>query len=998
MLPNRRAQPPSHTRRSAESNAPKRQKSHKGKSVERGDGECVFSGIGGRETRDDSHYVLPTVSGRGTRDYPRFTPSPDQDTDGPRAKLREEIRPKQQERGSAREFLSRSVGRAKGILTMRPRKGDANPGVASTERSADSVQPPRINVLRGSGEHGSISRASQPESWVNWGAESSRISRSDLVPPSAIPPPPRSSQPGDASDPRTLSERLAETSWNSMFANIPPINSSEESKSSGGLHINTSAASATYGLPTRSQLENMVNFPEPLFPSPTAPTSSDSGEPAWAPLFPEVSRISSGSAADTRHPSPHGSLQREPEANQPPAHTIGNGIGVNDTPAAPGVSHTHGSQLTPSLSNTLMVQRRPSRRREHWGEPREDAPPVTSLAEGNQSQTMNPEWPPLQPRKDNSFHSFPPPPGSGIRMPMASTAYPGDGLGEDPHGGPPRRPWAVMVRETQSENGQKRGGEPPAQPMPWRYHPTSFQGPLPPGLPIPYTALPITPAPPTYPGPFQPVNWGAGLSAAANSTNSPVEGAGRGGESSSQRPRTPTPSRRFDANSHQQLMDSAIDVVPEIRTDLGAAGSEFPSRKPHRAKSTMTNWRKKAGINVRGFKNLSKRAVGRTSKVAGALVRGGMKAFRPLKSQTSQERYDKYVEVINKTAIGVPPSSCEVVDIKALQRKKSRYPKRMTSEELRVLALASMDVDYNALVPGSETSGVHHMSEGGIDKWQDAIEPHEDGETAGCPPLDRAESRSPTSPPLWFLTTPEGLGVVPGILQQGSWPSEEGTLFGQAVNTSRNVGPSANHPVAARPQIVYTLAPPDHPRHRPRPGLSEAQLQIDDPRFRPDPSTRVNAPSPPLLLPGLATAAPPEPLPDLGELGNDDHDDGDDDDDGRRVFERRGAISGASSPVEVVCDPGVVVGRDPRGAGLVVDADGTERRLLVPGSLTSRSPRSRRSSRGSRRSSRGSRRSFGVEGGVGIGIGGGRGEGEERERERGRGRVVENRGDGVIVE
>jgi hypothetical protein len=123
MLPNQRAQSPSrcpNARRPADPNPPKCQRSNKGQeSSERGGEGCALPGTGGCGTRDDPHYVLPAVSGRGTRDDSHYISSPDRGVDQPRTNLQEEDRSKRQERGSAREFLSRSVGRAKGILAIR---------------------------------------------------------------------------------------------------------------------------------------------------------------------------------------------------------------------------------------------------------------------------------------------------------------------------------------------------------------------------------------------------------------------------------------------------------------------------------------------------------------------------------------------------------------------------------------------------------------------------------------------------------------------------------------------------------------------------------------------------------------------------------------------------------------------------------------------------------------------------------------------------------------
>jgi hypothetical protein len=850
--------------------------------------------------------------------------------------------------------------------------------LTSTERSADNAQTPTINASLGSREISGIRRTSQARSGVNCGIGSARVPRSDLLPPSATTPS-RSSQPRDASDPRELSERLAVVSWGTAFANKQPLSSSEESKSTNDSRINRTrpdADNAIDGPPRQSQLENMVNCPKPSFPSPAGPVTSGNGELTWASLFPEDSVILPGPIIDIRCPLPQANQQRESGVEQPPALTAGDGTNVNTTRHMPGAFYACNPQLTRNVSDSLMAQRQASRRHAPYPEPGRDAPHLTSPTGGNRDRTVNPDWLSCQPTKGRSLYSRPPPPRPG------DSAFPGDRLGQNPFRGPPSRPSPAMFRESEDEQGV--ASETSAPRRPWKLHPTSIQGHLSPGLPVPYSSTPATSSQLMNPGQYRPTDWGADVGAVPNLPNPPFEGVERAGELSSQRPYTPIPSYQLGegayANFHEQSMDST-NVAPEIRTDLGAAGSEFHSRRPYGAKSTISNWKRRADSNVQGFKELSKRAVGQTGKMAEAFVRGGMKALRPLAGHTSQERYDKYVEVIRQTAEGVPPSSCESVDIKALHRKKCRNPKRMTSEELRVLALASMDVDYDALTPGSDTSGVHYVSEEGIEKWQSAIESHEeDHQAADSQNLRPAGARNPASTPSWFLTTPEGLGIAPGILQQGQRSRHEKTPFGQVasqatVNTGQNAGANTfprftpNRPPSVRPQCMCHSTRPNNPRYQPRPGLNEVQLQANDLRFRPDHSTHPNTLSPVNETPSLGLTSkvalprgsgpPGKPYVwtdrrisegrkanenwDLREIRPAF---------GGRVFERRGAVAEAPSEVVAVSnaaksDAGNATKSPSATAGLAIDVEGVEGGVLV----TSRSPRSRRNSGVSRRSS-----------------------------------------------
>ncbi|KAI9764242.1 MAG: hypothetical protein M1840_008632 [Geoglossum simile] len=973
MLPNQRAQSPSkryNVRRSADPTPPNRQRSKGKEDGERGGEGCALPGIGGRGTRNDPHYLLPVVSGRGTRDDPHYISPPDQGGDQHQTKLQEKDHSKRQERGSAREFLSRSVGRAKGILAIRPRKDGTRTGLTSTERPADNVQSPRANASLGSGELSSIRHTSQARPEVNRGIGSSRISRS----PSAIPPP-RSPQSRDASDPRELSERLAEVSWGTTVANIQPLNSFKEY----GHHIDRagpSAASTISNLPRRSQQENVVNFPKPPYPSLAGPVRSGNGELTWTSLFSENSVIPPGANTGSR-PLRQANQQGETDVEQPPTPTADSRTRVDTAHNMPGAFCARSPQLTRHVSDTLLAQHRASRRGGPCPGLGRDAPHLTSPTGGNRDRTVNPEWLLCQPPKGGSFYSRPPPPGSGV------TAFPGNGLGQNPFGHQPNRPWAVMFRE--SEDEQDVASETLAPRMPRRLDPTSIQRHLPPGLPVPCSSMPTASALLTNPGPFRPMDWGSDLGAATNPSNSPSEDMEKIGEPLSHCPRRSTPSRQLVEGIYASFHEEPIDptsVAPEIRTDLGAAGSEFLSRRPGGAKSTISNWRRRADSNVQGFKELSKRAVGQTGKMAGALVRGGMKALRPLAGRVSQEKYDKYVEILRQTAEGVPPSSCEAVDIKALHRKKCRNPKRMTSEELRVLALASIDVDYDALIAGSDTSGARYVSEEGIDKWQNAIEPHgEDHYVAGSQPLRPAEAKNPVTAPSWFLTTPEGLGLAPGISQQGGRSRQERTSFRQAasqatVNTGQRLGANnfshftPNHPAAVRPQTMYRPARPDHSCYQPRTGPNEAQLQIEDPRFRRDPLTHANTPSPVNEMPSLGLTGKMTLLPGPGKpymwtdrrISEGWKPNGDCDlrkikgAFGGRVFERREAVSTAAS------EAGAVLSSDARDAAKSLiaaaepakEVEGVENAgLSVRGPTTSRSPRSRKNSGGSRRRSSG---------------------------------------------
>ncbi|KAH0537669.1 hypothetical protein FGG08_005534, partial [Glutinoglossum americanum] len=323
---------------------------------------------------------------------------------------------------------------------------------------------------------------------------------------------------------------------------------------------------------------------------------------------------------------------------------------------------------------------------------------------------------------------------------------------------------------------------------------------------------------------FRPIDWGSQSLDVARSPIDPLQK--EGGEDYARMP--------------------VYEQSSEVRSDLGVAGSELRSRKPRRV-ATLSGWRRKTKKNVSGLKELSKKAAGQTNRIAKklvvdvpkTLVQSGRKALG-LAEPVSQKRR------IRSLNVSPPPS---VVNLRALRVTKTRNPRALTSEELRVLAMDRMDIDYDALKVGSLDSDIHPpANNAGVARWQAEIaalgneEANDHPPPLGPPPEAAPEEATshPTSAPMgWFLTTPEGLGVIPGILQQQRRGVIQDTAsHGRAGGSRGNVFPSPNPRVYrrsqpdVRPQAVnhQAIHPSSLPRQSvpQRQGLTQYQLDINE--------------------------------------------------------------------------------------------------------------------------------------------------------------------------
>ncbi|KAI9868045.1 MAG: hypothetical protein M1813_006790 [Trichoglossum hirsutum] len=718
---------------------------------------------------------------------------------------------------------------------MCPQRPNVNPGGGSPERSR-SIQTPRVSTLRRDGEPGSSS-TTQAGNEIHRNASSSGVSRSDLLPPpdggGLGTTPSRTPQPTDAPDPRTLSERLAEAAWGAMFVNIPPLNSSEESRSSSG-HANSGiilgANRANTGGFAPSQLGHPVSTASPAPPTTGLGGLYNSGDQGFPPLSPVGVGNPHNSAAD--RPSqfplvlrPTGDInynpQRETSTSQlpRPGTSSDKDSSITHTPCE---LYADGIQAIPSPSGAVRLTRWPSAKRGPRGYRKETTPPTPSHARIHRERRDSSQLQPAGPSADQLVDSDrlldgPATPHQAAPLDSRnSEPLPQQhvGVAASSNGGqeglePQDQNTSPVKLEHTSGAKQRTGGESSRARESLGVPPRSFRGRPPPGIPMP-TVSPY----------FRPADWGTAPG-----------GSGY----------FPEPFRDGDEECYPRT--PVYQPFPEERPDFGAAGSEFPSRKPHRA-TTVSSWRRKTKSNAVGLKELSKKAAGQTNKIAKKLVvdvpknlvQSGKKALG-LAAPTDQERYERYLHISSPLREGV--------DLRALELKRARNPKRLTSEELRVLAMEKMEVDYAALEVGSQKSDINRsMSDGGVRRWQAEIAAFERKESMGHPSLV-GTSVSETwghplpMPPQWFLTTPEGLDIAPGVLQQKQEGGQNATFYTQKVA-------SQGDPHAGQDPMGYLHAPPIlHPSVVPHPppplphqhtlppmpqrqDLTEGQLQIDD--------------------------------------------------------------------------------------------------------------------------------------------------------------------------
>ncbi|KAH0558455.1 hypothetical protein GP486_004884 [Trichoglossum hirsutum] len=652
------------------------------------------------------------------------------------------------------------------------------------------MQTPGAGASHGGGEPDGSSTG-QSRNWTHWNnPSSSRAFESNSLPPlhGGGTHPPRNPRPTGGPDPRILSERLAEISWNATLTNTSQLNSSEGSRGSNGYANGErvpGAAEANAGpVPLTTGSRSFRNSGDQGFPSSFSGGSRIPQSPATNRPPPPPSPLMPRPTGGINHnPQMEASARKLPELKTS-SHTESS---ITSTPSE---LYAGGIQAIPSHSGAIRVTRWPSARQR----PRAYRKKSTTSSAPSHARTHR--------KKRGSLQTRPAGPSAGqttdsgrlFGEPTVTSqqAAPVDSCN---FGLPPQHVGVVpsimpsggeqeVPLEPQDQNisparreytggaGQYTSTKPLREQTFLGSSSRSFRGRPPPGLPVPGIRH--------Y---FRPEDWSTATSGESAHILDPF-------------PRT-----------------AVYQPPPEAQPpELGAADSEFSFKKPHRV-TTFPGWSWKTKSNAVGLKEFSKKAAGQTNRFAKklmvnvpkTLVQSGKKALG-LAAPTYEERYDRYLNMSSSPGEGV--------DLRALEIKRARNPKRLTSEELRVLAMEKMEVDHAALEVGSQNSGINRsMSDRGVRRWQAEIAALERNAstTLDGPSLEGTFTNNPryplSMPPQWFLTTPEDRDIVPGVLQQQGQETGQNTAF----YIQREASQAGDHHAGQKPVGRYDHSPPSLP-------------------------------------------------------------------------------------------------------------------------------------------------------------------------------------------